>query len=257
MPLELQRLSEGLPVEPVVLASTTSTNDELMALATSGAPHGSVVLAEHQRAGRGRQGRSWESPPGANLLLSVLVRCTLPPAQVPLLCLAAAVGVVEAIAPCLDQGTPGIKWPNDVLAPDGRKLAGVLAEAEWQRGALAFAVLGIGLNVGCAPPLSTAACLAELTTRPLDRSQLANTLILRVLAQAGDLAQRPGEVLQRWRSHSATLGQRVRIGAVTGRAIALDDDGALRILGEDGVEHRILAGDVEMIASRGGAEPPG
>ncbi|HHO52961.1 MAG TPA: biotin--[acetyl-CoA-carboxylase] ligase [Deltaproteobacteria bacterium] len=251
MPLDPLRIGEALSVAPIVLQRTSSTNDALRALALSGAPHGSVVLAEHQEAGRGRQGRSWQSPPGQDLLLSVLVRRPLAAPRVPLLCLAAAVAVAETVAPWIDPGEPGIKWPNDVLAPDGRKLAGILAQAEWERGALAFAVLGIGLNVGSPPPLPTAAALSELTPRALDRSQLAGALIQRVLAQVEDLVGGSGGVLQRWRSHSATLGRRVRIGSIEGRAVSLDDDGALRVIADDGIEHRIRAGDVEMIADLG------
>ncbi len=110
-----------------------STNERARTLAAAGAPHGTLVTAAEQSAGRGRQGRAWTAGPGAALLMSVVLR---PPAEG--LPLAAAVAVCEAVAPeCL------IKWPNDVLV-DGRKLAGILVEGRPQDG---WAVLGIGLNV--------------------------------------------------------------------------------------------------------------
>ncbi len=247
--LDVQRLSAACRVAPVVLRDTTSTHDDLRALARDGAPHGASVLAEHQRAGRGRLGRRWQSPPGHNLLLSLLVRLPLPPDRVPLLCLAAAVAVAESAA----RIAPGvqIKWPNDVLSADGRKLAGILAEAEWaaRGGALSFALIGIGLNVDSAPPLPDAACLAAIAGRALDRTAIAADLIERTLGCAEQLQVDPAGVLRRWRARSGTLGQRVRIGAVEGRAVDLDPDGALRVRLDDGSDHRVLAGDVQMIAA--------
>ena len=115
------------------LRETTSTNDRARALAAAGAPHGTLVTAAAQTAGRGRQGRTWSAPPGRALLLSLVLRS--PDRMLPL---AAAVAVADAAGP-----DAAIKWPNDVLL-DGRKVAGILAEARPQDG---WAVLGIGLNV--------------------------------------------------------------------------------------------------------------
>src|SRR5919108_407225 len=128
----------GGPLVP--LSGTGSTNDRARALGAAGAPHGTVVLAEQQTAGRGRQGRSWIAPPGRTLTLSIVVRTELPALE--RLPLSAAVAVCEACeraAPvaCL------IKWPNDVWI-QGRKVAGILIEARPQE---RWAVLGIGLNV--------------------------------------------------------------------------------------------------------------
>ena len=117
-----------------------STNDHARALALAGAPHGTVVVAEQQTAGRGRQGRTWSAPTGRALTLSALVR--LPAAALEPLPLAVAIAVCEAceaVAPV----TCRIKWPNDVWI-EGRKVAGVLIEARPQEG---WAVIGIGLNV--------------------------------------------------------------------------------------------------------------
>src|SRR5262249_38957175 len=119
------------------LRETTSTNDRARDLALAGAPHGTVVTAATQTAGRGRQGRTWTAPAGAALLMSVVVR--EPPA---LLSLAAAVGVAEAVGE-----EAGIKWPNDVLLAD-RKVAGILIEGRPQD---RWAVVGIGVNVAVDP----------------------------------------------------------------------------------------------------------
>ncbi|MBA2505772.1 MAG: biotin--[acetyl-CoA-carboxylase] ligase, partial [Thermoleophilaceae bacterium] len=118
---------------------TDSTNARARELAATGAPHGTLVTAAEQTAGRGRQGRSWVAEPGAALLMSVVVRDV----ELALLPLAAPVAVCEAAGP-----ETRIKWPNDVWLGEGRKLAGILIEGRPQDG---WAVVGIGLNVG-APP---------------------------------------------------------------------------------------------------------
>jgi BirA family biotin operon repressor/biotin-[acetyl-CoA-carboxylase] ligase len=226
----------------LLLESTTSTNDELRRLAQEGAPHGSVVVARHQTAGRGRLGRTWEVPPGSAALLSILIRRPLPANKVPLLCLGAAVATARAAGDAYR-----IKWPNDVLAPDGRKVAGILAEAEWGSGGLAWAILGVGVNVSAAPPLPTAACLEEIDG-PRDVDPLIGAIARGTLAEADRVEREPASTLDAWRGRSATLGRRVRIGDVEGLAVDLDPDGALRVRADDGREQRVLTGDVEMVA---------
>src|SRR3954462_2085959 len=114
---------------------TGSTSDRARELALAGAPHGALVTAAEQTAGRGRQGRAWTTPPGTALAMSMVLRD--PPALLPLI---AAVAVAQA---CGDEAGAQIKWPNDVLV-DGRKVAGILAEGRPHEG---WAVLGIGVNV--------------------------------------------------------------------------------------------------------------
>lgn len=230
------------------LARAVSTNDEIRALAESGEPHGTTVATSHQTAGRGRLGRTWESPPGANLLFSVLVRRPWPASRAPLLCLGAAVATAQ-VAGAMYR----IKWPNDVLAPDGRKVAGILAEAEWNRdGTLRFAILGIGLNVKASPDLPTAAHLEEVDGVVRDPRVLAEPLQRAVLEQVERVGHEPARVLEAWRRRSATLGRAVRIGEVVGTAVALDPDGALRVRMANGEERRVLAGDVEMVRCKAG-----
>ena len=223
------------------VASTGSTNDDARAWAAEGAPHGAMVSADHQTAARGRLGRRWETPVGANLALSIVVRRPWPPAQVPWTTLAAAVAVAEAAGPAYR-----IKWPNDVLSADGRKVAGILAEAEWVGGRLRFAVVGIGVNVAWSPPdLPHATCLnADGAVR--DR------LALRDAVHQGFLAwlERPvPEIAWAWEARAHTLGRRVRVGDVEGVAEALLPSGGLRVRRDDGTAAEILAGDVEMVGA--------
>ena len=146
----------------VALAETTSTLDVAHALAESGAPAGTLVLADRQTAGRGRHGRAWSSPPGAGLSLTLVER------DVEL----AALGVLPirlglAAAPALDafaDAPVSLKWPNDLWLGE-RKLAGVLVEARWQAGALAWIAIGVGVNVVAPEDVARAAGLRAGTRR--------------------------------------------------------------------------------------------
>ncbi|MEP0546227.1 MAG: biotin--[acetyl-CoA-carboxylase] ligase [Rhodothermales bacterium] len=125
-------------------AACPSTNAEAAAWARAGAPEGALVLTDHQTAGRGRLGRTWDDAPGQNLLLSVVLRPALPPTQLGLVTLAGGLAVADAVAPWTAPVEPRIKWPNDVLL-SGRKCCGMLLESSL--GPAPFVVLGIGLNV--------------------------------------------------------------------------------------------------------------
>jgi BirA family biotin operon repressor/biotin-[acetyl-CoA-carboxylase] ligase len=200
--------------------ATDSTNERARALASAGAPHGTLVTADEQSAGRGRQGRVWTAPARSAVLMSVLLRElseTLP--------LAAAVAVCEALP--VDAR---IKWPNDVWI-DGRKLAGILVEARPQQG---WAVLGIGLNV------TTESFPEELnaTSLLLEGSALTPEDALRALLFALDvwLSRPPADILAAWRSRDALLGRPVRWsnGGNEGVAAGVDDSGALIVETVDG-----------------------
>jgi BirA family transcriptional regulator, biotin operon repressor / biotin---[acetyl-CoA-carboxylase] ligase len=200
--------------------ATDSTNERARALASAGAPHGTLVTADEQSAGRGRQGRVWTAPARSAVLMSVLLREaqeTLP--------LAAAVAVCEALP--VDAR---IKWPNDVWI-DGRKVAGILVEARPQQG---WAVLGIGLNVTTRdfPPDLAATSLA------LAGADLTPEAALAALVSALDawLPRPPAEVLAAWRSRDALLGQPIRWsnGTNEGTAAGVDDSGALIVETVDG-----------------------
>ncbi|AFZ67255.1 biotin--[acetyl-CoA-carboxylase] ligase [Deinococcus peraridilitoris] len=219
------------------LGTVGSTQDEMRSW--SDAPHGAVVLAERQTGGRGRRGRIWHSRGGA-LTFSLLLTDGRSLADLALLPLAAGVALQDAC------GVGGVKWPNDLLAPDGRKLAGVLLEADVRGEEVRRAVLGIGLNVQEAPP--GAAALSEL--RPARRVD-----VLRDLLDSLErwLTAPPAEVLSAWRARNVTLGREVRVttlqGEVHGVARDLDDDGAL-LLDTAGGSARIASGDVELVSTR-------
>lgn len=204
------------------LAEVASTNDVLVALARGGAPDGLVVVADHQTAGRGRRGRTWEAPAGSSLLASVLLR----PAP-PLVTLAAGLAAADACAEVAGVEV-ALKWPNDLLLAGGGKLGGILAEAVG-----GAAVVGLGLNVdwGGAPLPAGAASLG----RPVDRRALLDAW-LRGLDQ-------PGDVLARYRERCSTIGRRVRVqlvdGVLEGVATAVEGDGRLVVGGRP-----VAAGDV-------------
>lgn len=240
--LERWAREAGLAPLPIVLDSTPSTNDEAKALALAGASHGTSVLADTQQAGRGRLGRSWVSPPGQNLYASLVLRPQMPAERVPLLCLGAAVAVAEVCG----EGFR-IKWPNDVVDTAHRKVAGILAEAEWSGGQPAFIVLGIGLNVGSHPDGLPATSLAAHGDRR-SREELAAALLAETLRQVERVVSEPEALLQDWRARSATLGAKVAVGSVTGTAVGLDDSGALLVDTGEGMPTRILAGDVSMVS---------
>lgn len=230
-----------------LLTEVDSTNRVAAEAARAGAPEGLVVVAEAQTGGRGRQGRSWSSPPRAGLLVSVLLRPTVEPARWGWLPLLGGLAVARAVT--AQTGVPvGLKWPNDLLAgPGERKLAGLLAEALPATGAHGPAVvLGLGLNV-----TTTAAELPEGATslawegaRSTDRSPLLRGL-LRELAGAYDTWHVDREPVERAYAEAClTLGRRVRVevigrAAVEGTADGIAADGSLLV---DGVPHS--AGDV-------------
>jgi BirA family transcriptional regulator, biotin operon repressor / biotin---[acetyl-CoA-carboxylase] ligase len=214
----------GWTVEHV--AETGSTNADLLAGA-AGRPDRSVLLADHQTAGKGRLDRRWDAPPGANLLVSMLFHDV--PAHPSELTRRVALAAVAACGELVDVDVR-LKWPNDLLV-DGRKLAGILAE----RAASGDVVVGLGLNVGWAP--EGAARLGD-GVAPID--------VLRALLVAYDGL--PADVADAYRAALDTLGRRVRIelpsGVVEGTATDVEPDGRLVVLDACAVSHRFSAGDV-------------
>ena len=213
---------------------TDSTNARARDLAMSGAPHGTLVTATEQTSGRGRQGRSWSAAPGDALLLSLLVRSVSP-----LLPLAAAVAVCEAVEPL----QAAIKWPNDVWV-ERRKVAGILLEGRPQEG---WAVVGIGLNVNTRafpPELADSATSLALaghdTTVAAARAALVEALDRWI--EAPD-----AEVLAAWRERDALRGEHVRWGDGEGTAAGLSDSGALLVQTEAGDEVELDAGEVHLL----------
>ena len=228
----------------------TSTNAILKDMAKSGAPHGCVCLCEQQTAGRGRLDRSWFSPAGQGIWMSVLLRPALAPENAPLITFCAALAMAQAVRRVTGLAV-GIKWPNDLVL-QGRKLCGILLEMGFD-GQGMYVVCGTGLNVGKAaytPDLADKAiALDECVPRP-DRGEII-AAYLSALEDALDAVERCGfaGIAEAYRQCSVTLGSEVRvIGAeeFTGVAEDVDASGALLVRMADGELHRVLAGDVSV-----------
>ncbi|HTA15310.1 MAG TPA: biotin--[acetyl-CoA-carboxylase] ligase [Solirubrobacteraceae bacterium] len=238
----------------VHLRQTDSTNERARALAVAGAPHGTLVTAGEQTAGRGRQGRAWWAPPGSSLLCSLVLRD--PP---PLLSLIAGVAVCDAIGE-----RARVKWPNDVVIempsaatrrdPQARpalaKLAGILVEGRPQE---RWAVLGVGLNVGVRPEdlpveLRERAVSLELPASAIE--PILERLIQALERRLGEPAER---ALEAWRERDALFGREVSWGAqdpraplAHGQAQGIDDAGRLIVRLEDGATEALDAGEVHL-----------
>jgi BirA family biotin operon repressor/biotin-[acetyl-CoA-carboxylase] ligase len=214
------------------LRTTTSTNDRARTLAAAGAPHGTVVSAAEQTAGRGRQGRTWSAPPGRALLVSVVLRD--PPTLLPL---AAALAVAE-----IAGNEARIKWPNDVLL-DGRKIAGILAEGRPQDG---WAVLGIGLNVSLRIEDLPRELHGTAGTLGLEPADVEPTLQRLLAALERTLALGDAELLGAYRARDALDGQEVRWAGGRGRAAGIDGEGRLIVDLPGGNRTALSAGEVHL-----------
>jgi BirA family biotin operon repressor/biotin-[acetyl-CoA-carboxylase] ligase len=237
--------------EIVRLDIVDSTQEVAFSLAECGAVAGTVVVADSQRAGRGRRGRVWRDEPGASLLCSILLRPRIPAVSWPLLSLAAGVAVARALGRVAGVDAR-LKWPNDVVIA-GRKVAGILLESRGRESPAV--VIGIGINVGQrsfpADLEPTATSLRLARGAPVDREALLRT-VLEELATWCERLEGEGfaPVRDAWKAMSATIGTTVRAEAATGRAVDLDADGALVI--DDGRRrHRLVAG--ELIEEAAGA----
>jgi BirA family biotin operon repressor/biotin-[acetyl-CoA-carboxylase] ligase len=216
---------------------TDSTNERAKQLAAAGAPHGTLVTADEQTAGRGRQGRQWIAPPGRALLMSVVLDVN---DGTPLVPLAAAVALCHAF-PQAD----GIKWPNDVWV-DGRKLAGILIEGRPQDG---WAVLGIGLNVATErdefpDDLRDTATSLRASGSDVATPREALEILLPVLEAWLDAP--PDAVLNEWRERDALRGQRITWAGGSGVAAGVGDDGSLLVQTDDAGVQSLHAGEVHL-----------
>lgn len=228
-------------IEPIIhhFDEVSSTNDIAIEMAGSGAPEGTVVLARSQTKGRGRRGRLWLAKPGENIMLTAIVRPTIPMARYSELAFVAAVAAAELIESCGLR--PSLKWPNDVLIGE-KKLVGILVEA-----ANGAAVIGIGVNVlqTDLPPeirdKATSIAIEGGTIKNID--ELTDRLV-RVLFAIYPLPFK--EILDRWRKYMWGVGRPVEVetvgGTVSGIIAGVDYDGALLLKTADG-RHRIIVAD--------------
>ena len=215
------------------LRATDSTNTRAKALAAGGAPHGTLVTAGEQHAGRGRQGRTWTAPPGRALLMSLVLREW--PALLPL---AAAVAVAEVAG-----ARAAIKWPNDVLLDGGAKVAGILVEARPQEG---WAVLGIGLNVAVRIDELPEELRGRAATLGLAPTAIEAVLSALLAALGERLAQEPAGLLAAFRARDALLGREVRWQRGSGIAAGIDEGGRLLVDEPGGNRVALDAGEVHL-----------
>ncbi len=235
---ELRADVRGLGNPRVHFRLTDSTNARARELAGRGAPHGTVVTASEQSAGRGRQGRTWTAPAGRALLCSILIR--EPPRLLPL---AAGVAVAEVVG-----ADAQIKWPNDVLVAR-RKVAGILVEA---RPADRWAVVGIGLNVALGPEDFPPELRDRAGTLGRDPSEIEAVLSALLGEVSRWINAGADAVLDAVRARDALRGREIRWAGRTGTGAGIDGDGRLVVATEDG-EVRLDAGEVHLGGASGGA----
>ncbi len=232
---------------------TDSTNNQAKMLAAAGAPHGTVIFADHQTAGRGRLGRNFHSPANSGVYFSVILRPECKPTELMHLTCATAVAVCNGIQSATGI-QPGIKWTNDLVA-DNRKIAGILTELSISQcdGAIDYAIVGIGIN--CSEQLSDfpeelsgiAGSLAMATRSVVSRALVAAEAI-NAISQM-DLSQKE-QIMARYRSNCITIGRDVslvRQGVVVhALALDVDDDGALIVRYADGTVESVNSGEVSV-----------
>ena len=253
----LQNLSPDYPWKEHFhfLPETGSTNDDLKAMAKQGAPHGTVLIADRQTGGHGRMGRSFHSPAGTGIYMSVLIRPDCAPTELMHLTCAAAVAMCDAVEEATDL-RPGIKWTNDLVFGK-RKLGGILTELGLTpKGAVDYAIIGIGINC-CQqeedfhPEIrDIAGSLAMVTGREIDRAAVAAAMMEALHAMSCTLFSGKFAMLRQYRRDCITVGQDISIlrgdEVRHGRALDVDDGGALVVQLADGSVETVNSGEVSV-----------
>lgn len=262
-PLNAQNIQRALSTKTFgrtlhVLNEVASTNTQAAALAQDGAPHGTVIVAESQTAGRGRLGRRWHSPSGKNLYCSILLR-SMPAREhqslwlswIPLIAALAVCRSVQVVANLKSS----VKWPNDILIGN-RKLGGILCESSGIGTSHAGVIVGIGLNVNVRRDefpeelREIATSLAIETQHPCDRTALIAALLAELEVRCESfLAGNHGDILKEYMLRCSTIGRQVRIELahgeqMDGMAESIQTDGSLRIIRNDRTTVDIRTGDV-------------
>lgn len=237
------------------LEETGSTNDDLKALARQGAPHGTAILADQQTGGHGRLGRSFHSPEGTGVYLSVLLRPDCAPTELMHLTCAVAVAMCDAVEDACGF-RPGIKWTND-LVHSKRKLGGILTELGLnKKGAVDYVIIGVGLNC-CQQPedfpeeiRNIAGSLSMVTGKPVDRAQVAAAMLSSLRTMDQTLFSGSFVMLRQYRKDCVTLGQDVSIlrgdNVFHAHALDVDENGALIVRYSDGTVEAVNSGEVSV-----------
>jgi BirA family biotin operon repressor/biotin-[acetyl-CoA-carboxylase] ligase len=238
-----------------------STNVEARRLAASGAPEGTLLVADEQTAGKGRLGRRWSAPPNTCLLMSLLFRPTLSPSQAPRLTMLCSLAAAEAIES--DTGLPvAVKWPNDLVIPQPpgatnpyHKLGGLLTETAIAGSTILFAVVGMGINVNVdpaalGPVMTPATSLSAELGHAVDRAALLADILQRIEDRYPQVTG--GQLYGDWAGRLVTIGQRVTVSSagareqVEGVVEGVNSDGALQVRDLAGNLHLIAVGDVTL-----------
>lgn len=259
MPLEQEKLKTLLQGcmgrELHILSTTPSTQEDARRLAEEGAPEGTVVLAEEQTGGRGRMGKSFFSPYGKGVWMSIILRPSQPLHLVQQLTLLCGVAVQRGIRNTTGLAA-GIKWPNDLLIND-KKICGILLESKAEDDRVSYCIAGLGISANISKesypeelqPIATS--LKEESGRAVDR----NDLILSVLHELEELYKiynRDGfqPIASLWEASSITLNREVSVqspaGVTTGKAVGLHPSGALLIEKSDGSHYPVFSGDIRI-----------
>jgi BirA family transcriptional regulator, biotin operon repressor / biotin---[acetyl-CoA-carboxylase] ligase len=240
-----------------------STNTTLKNLADKDAPEGTIVVAEEQIGGRGRQGRFWLSPPEKGIWLSLLLRPPLPPQDTPVFTLLAAAAVAKSLKIILPELAVGIKWPNDLLI-NRRKVCGILTELKAEAEFLHYLVIGIGINVNFrekdfTPELRKIATSLYLENgrKNVSRQRLTSVLLNELDKSYTELlSDGPRSIIGQWKKDNITLGKRVVVKnvreAFEGKAVDLNEDGSLIVEGKNGIRKHFHAGEVTLVPMNGG-----
>lgn len=251
---ELGPIADALRL--AILFDTDSTNNRLTASFGNPDFHGRVVLAEHQRAGKGRRGRTWASPLAGGLCLSIGWRFDAPPASLNALSLACGVAVIDALEGMGVSGL-GLKWPNDIMRGGG-KLGGILLESRSETAATCDVAIGIGLNIrlpesvkaGIDQPVSDLhGCFHQAPSR----NRLAGKIIAEQLSMLTRVAEHGmGEYLQKWRTLDCLAGRRARLSlpgrALRGEVRGVDDNGLLLMKIDGGPLRTFSSGELSLRA---------
>lgn len=233
-----------------------STNARAKELALESAPHGTLVAAEEQASGRGRLGRSWVSPPGMGIWMSLILRPSFLPQFAPRITVLAAMAVAQAIRSATGLQA-GIKWPNDIII-NGKKACGILTEMQADPDLIEFIVVGIGINVNTprdafpAELMDSATSLAIESGAKLDRNHLLAELLgaFEALYDRFEKSGNFADILADYKEQCITLNRRVRVFSRTeefeGTAVDLTDSCELMVRLDDGSMRTVLSGDVSV-----------
>ncbi len=234
----------------------SSTNSRAKELAQSGAAHGTLVVAERQSSGRGRLGRSWESPEGLGLWMSLILRPSFPPRFAPRMTVLAGLAVVQAISRITGLEA-FIKWPNDIII-NSKKLCGILTEMQADPDLIDYIVLGIGMNVNTQKEDFPIELRDSATSLKLEKGEHIDRckLLAELLAVFEDLDNRYlktgdfSEILNEYKEKCITLGRTVRVTGPTeafeGTAVDLTDDFELIVETKSGESRKVFSGDVSV-----------